>query len=106
MSAIDVLYRVPLFADLHEEELSELSTRLGKRTFAEDMILFHKGSPGQALYLIESGSVRAFALSDEGHAGHLRPGRVLRRDRAGRRPDALGRRHDAGADGGLYLAAR
>ncbi len=84
MSAIDVLYRVPLFADLHEEELSELSTRLGKRTFAEDMILFHKGS----------------------HAGHLRPGRVLRRDRAGRRPDALGRRHDAGADGGLYLAAR
>ncbi len=92
MSAIDVLCRVPLFADLHDEELRELSARLGRRTFAEDMILFHKGSPSQALYLID--------------AGHLRPGRVLRRDRAGRRPDALGRRHDAGADGDLHLAAR
>jgi CRP/FNR family transcriptional regulator/CRP/FNR family cyclic AMP-dependent transcriptional regulator len=66
MSAIDVLYRVPLFADLHDEELRKLAARLGKRTFAQDMILFHKGSPSQALYLIESGSVRAFVLSDEG----------------------------------------
>ena len=65
MSAIDVLYRVPLFADLHDEEL-RIWRRLGKRTFAEDMILFHKGSPSQALYLIESGMVRAFVLSDEG----------------------------------------
>jgi CRP/FNR family transcriptional regulator/CRP/FNR family cyclic AMP-dependent transcriptional regulator len=30
------------------------------------MILFHKGSPSQALYLIESGAVRAFALSAGG----------------------------------------
>jgi CRP/FNR family transcriptional regulator/CRP/FNR family cyclic AMP-dependent transcriptional regulator len=30
------------------------------------MILFQKGSPSQALYLIESGKVRAFALSDSG----------------------------------------
>jgi CRP-like cAMP-binding protein len=37
-----------------------------KRTFAEDMILFHKGSPAQCLYLIESGAVRIFALSDTG----------------------------------------
>jgi CRP/FNR family transcriptional regulator/CRP/FNR family cyclic AMP-dependent transcriptional regulator len=66
MSAIDVLCRVPLFADLHDEELRELSARLGRRAFAADMILFHKGSPSQALYLIESGSVRAFALSDAG----------------------------------------
>jgi CRP/FNR family transcriptional regulator/CRP/FNR family cyclic AMP-dependent transcriptional regulator len=66
MSAIDVLYRVSLFTDLRDEDLRELATRLGKRTFAKDMILFHKGSPSQALYLIESGSVRAFALSDEG----------------------------------------
>jgi CRP-like cAMP-binding protein len=66
MSAIDVLNQVSLFADLRDEELQELAARLGKRTFAGDMILFHKGSPSQALYLIESGSVRAFALGDEG----------------------------------------
>jgi CRP/FNR family transcriptional regulator, cyclic AMP receptor protein len=67
MSAIDVLNRVPLFADLHDDERREVAARLGKRTFAKDMILFHKGSPSQALYLIETGSVRAFALSDAGH---------------------------------------
>ena len=66
MSAIDVLRRVSLFADLHDEELRTLAACLGKRTYARDMLLFHKGSPSQALYLIESGSVRAFVLSDEG----------------------------------------
>jgi CRP/FNR family transcriptional regulator, cyclic AMP receptor protein len=66
MSAIDVLHRISLFADLREEELQDLAACLGKRTFGADMILFHKGSPSQALYLIESGKVRAFALSDGG----------------------------------------
>jgi CRP/FNR family transcriptional regulator/CRP/FNR family cyclic AMP-dependent transcriptional regulator len=66
VSAIDVLHRVSLFADLHDGELQALAACLGKRTFASDMVLFHKGSPSQALYLIESGKVRAFALSDEG----------------------------------------
>jgi CRP/FNR family transcriptional regulator/CRP/FNR family cyclic AMP-dependent transcriptional regulator len=66
VSAIDVLRRVSLFADLHDGELQVLAACLGKRTYARDMVLFHKGSPSQALYLIESGRVRAFALSDEG----------------------------------------
>lgn len=66
MSAIDVLRRISLFADLHDEALQNLAACLGKRTFAKDMILFHKGSPSQALYLIESGKVRAFALSEAG----------------------------------------
>ena len=66
MSAIDVLRRVSLFADLHDNDLQHLAACLGKRAFAGNMTLFHKGSPSQALYLIESGKVRAFALSDGG----------------------------------------
>lgn len=66
MSATDVLRRVSLFADLHDEELRVLAACLGKRIFAKDLILFHKGSPSQALYLIESGAVRAFVLSETG----------------------------------------
>ena len=66
MPAIDVLHRVSLFADLHDEQLHDLAACLRKRTFARDIILFHKGSPSQALYLIESGKVRAFALSEGG----------------------------------------
>ncbi len=66
MSALDVLHRVSLFADLPDDELARLVACLAKRTFARDMILFHKGSPSQALYLIESGKVRIFSLSEAG----------------------------------------
>ena len=66
MAAIDILRRISLFADLHDAALRDLAPCLRKRAFARDIILFHKGSPSQALYLIESGKVRAFALSDGG----------------------------------------
>lgn len=67
MSVVNLLRRVSLFADLRGEELNALSRCLGKRTFASDMILYHKGNPAQNLYIIESGEVRIYALSDSGH---------------------------------------
>jgi CRP/FNR family cyclic AMP-dependent transcriptional regulator len=67
MSVADLLRRVSLFSDLSEDELDALVGCLGKRTFAKDMILFHKGNPAQSLYIIESGRVRAFAVSESGH---------------------------------------
>ena len=67
MSAAELLRRVSLFADLREDELAALGDCLGRRIFAKGMILFHKGSPAQSLYLIESGQVRIFALSESGH---------------------------------------
>lgn len=66
MSVADLLRRVSLFADLSDGELAALAGCLGRRVFARDMILFHKGSPAQNLYLIESGFVRIFALNDAG----------------------------------------
>ena len=67
MSAVELLFRVSLFADLREDELAALGDCLGRRIFAKGMIIFHKGSPAQSLYLIESGQVRIFALSESGH---------------------------------------
>ena len=66
MSSIDLLRNVPLFADVSEETLASLAQCLGKRTFARGMILFHKGSRGNSLYLIEKGKVRIFILSEAG----------------------------------------
>lgn len=66
MAVTDLLRRVSLFADLHEDELAALADCLSRRVFAKEMILFHKGSPAQSLYLIESGAVRIFALSNAG----------------------------------------
>lgn len=66
MSRIAMLRKVPLFAGLSDQELEALAGSLGKRTFAKGMIIFHKGSPGQRLYIIESGKVRIFLLSESG----------------------------------------
>jgi CRP/FNR family transcriptional regulator, cyclic AMP receptor protein len=66
MSADELLRRISLFADLPGDELAALANCLIRHVFAKEVILFHKGSPAQSLYLIESGTVRIFDLSDTG----------------------------------------
>lgn len=66
MSRVTMLRNVPLFAGLSDQELEVLADSLGKRTFGKGMIIFHKGSPGQTLYIIKAGKVRIFTLSESG----------------------------------------
>ncbi len=66
MNKVEFLRSTPLFAGLPEAELEVLGKSLGKRTFGKGMIIFHRGSPGQTLYIIESGLVRIFSLSESG----------------------------------------
>lgn len=66
MSALAVLQQTPVFADLPAADLEYLADRMGQRTFGRGMIIFHKGSIGQSLYLIGSGRVRIFLLSETG----------------------------------------
>jgi CRP/FNR family transcriptional regulator/CRP/FNR family cyclic AMP-dependent transcriptional regulator len=61
-----MLRNVPFFARLSDQELEVLADSLGKRTFGKGMIIFHKGNPGQTLYIIEAGKVRIFILSESG----------------------------------------
>jgi CRP/FNR family cyclic AMP-dependent transcriptional regulator len=66
LNQAQLLRRVPLFANLPDRELEALASSLGKRTFGKGMIIFHGGSLGQTLYIIESGLVRIFSLSESG----------------------------------------
>jgi len=61
-----MLRNVPLFSGLSDQELEALSESLGRRTFPRGMIIYHEGSPGDTLYIIESGQVRIFLLSESG----------------------------------------
>lgn len=75
-----LLRDVPLFAGMTEQELSLLAGSLGKRTFAQGMIIIHKDGLGQKLYIIESGRVRIFVLSESGQETSMNvygPGDVL-----------------------------
>ena len=66
MSEVGMLRSVSFFAGLSEKELSSLAKCLARRTFAKGVIIFHKDSPGRTLYIIESGKVRIFVLSESG----------------------------------------
>ncbi len=66
MSALAILQQTPGFADLPTPDLVDLADRMSQRTFARGMIIFHKGSIGQSLYLIGAGHVRIFLLSETG----------------------------------------
>lgn len=66
MSKITLLRNTSLFAHLCNEELVVLAECMGRLKFARGMIIFHKGSLGQNLYLIESGKVRIFILNEDG----------------------------------------
>jgi CRP/FNR family transcriptional regulator len=61
-----LLRKSQLFSGLSDQELTTLSSLFQRRTFGRGVIIFHKESPPQNLYLIESGRVRIFVLSSAG----------------------------------------
>ena len=66
VSKATIMRNVSLFAGLSDQELEDLTSSLGRRTFAKGVIVFHKGSSGQTMYIVESGKVRIFTLSESG----------------------------------------
>jgi CRP/FNR family cyclic AMP-dependent transcriptional regulator len=66
MPTMSLLRKLALFSGLSDSELEALADRLGKRTFGRGVIIFHKDSPGDTMYIIESGMVRIFILSESG----------------------------------------
>ena len=66
MSGISSLRNSSLFAGLSDSELAEVAACLVTRSFGKGVFIFHKDSPGQTLYIIQSGRVRIFILSESG----------------------------------------
>ncbi len=58
---IESIRHVPLFAGLSDEELSLLSQAFQREEFQSGATVFAKGTPSQALHLIEEGFVRLVA---------------------------------------------
>ena len=52
---VDVLKRVPLFADLDKRELSQVALLFKQRRFREGETVAREGSGGAAFFLIEAG---------------------------------------------------
>jgi CRP/FNR family transcriptional regulator len=65
-NAVDILRRVPIFADLSETELQFLSERAVPRNYAKGELVFSEGDACTGLYVIESGHLRIFKSSPSG----------------------------------------
>jgi CRP-like cAMP-binding protein len=77
---VEVLSRMPLFADLSPDDLQALSEALHRGTARRGDTLFHEGEEGDTLYLILDGKVkitRAAADGRENLLAVLGPGEVF-----------------------------
>jgi CRP-like cAMP-binding protein len=66
MDRLNVLARIPLFADLSDAELGDLRACLRTVRYQRGETIFLQGDPGSGLYLIENGRVKITLTSAEG----------------------------------------
>jgi CRP-like cAMP-binding protein len=62
----EVLGRTELFGGLSPEDLGAIAARGIVRTYPKGQILFYQHDPGESLYVILEGRVKAFVTSEEG----------------------------------------
>jgi CRP/FNR family transcriptional regulator len=61
-----LLRKVPFFAQLEEEELGPILAHLQERQISKNETIFREGTPGEYLFMIRSGNVKIYKLSEEG----------------------------------------
>jgi CRP/FNR family cyclic AMP-dependent transcriptional regulator len=62
----ELLAQVGLFADLSATELSVLASLMRPRPYAKDEVIYLRGDPGTAFYVIASGKVKIALTSPDG----------------------------------------
>lgn len=62
----EILAEVPLFSLLHEQERAALAERLERIDAPAGKTMFLRGDPGNAMYIVRSGSVEIFFKNDTG----------------------------------------
>lgn len=68
----DSLSRIPLFRRLTPEELEQLAQEVDQVKFDPDEIVFNEQDKGDALYVVEAGSVRIWVLDEDVEAVTLK----------------------------------
>mgnify|MGYP002085438329 CR=1 FL=1 len=61
-----MLKNVAIFQGLSEEDISYLTERAATRTYPKGAIIVNEGDEGNSLFLIQSGSVKAYLSDDKG----------------------------------------
>ena len=65
-SVVSTLAKSPLLQGLPVESLEQMATGARRRTYRRGEVLFHQGDPGDALVILESGTVKVIVYSESG----------------------------------------
>jgi len=63
---VDSLRRVPIFADLSNEDLTKVAGLVSIRNYKKNMIIFMEGEPGEGLYFVKTGRVKIAKSTPDG----------------------------------------
>ncbi|MFN2520574.1 MAG: Crp/Fnr family transcriptional regulator [Candidatus Limnocylindria bacterium] len=63
----DLLEEVPIFAALPEADRVEIASRMRRRRFARDEVVFHREDPAAHFYVIAAGTVKIAIEDENGH---------------------------------------
>ncbi len=77
---IELLRRVPLFSELDDPELERIAQVAIPRSFPNDTRVFHEGDPGDACFIVRTGSCRVTREHPDGRAitlANLGPGAIF-----------------------------
>jgi CRP/FNR family cyclic AMP-dependent transcriptional regulator len=60
------LKQITFFADLSDDDISQLMSAAKRRTYRAGEVIFHRDDPGQVLYMIKEGKVKICRFSPDG----------------------------------------
>lgn len=66
VTILDILQEVPLFNSLTKRELRTIAKIIHRRMYQKGEVLFQKGDPGAAMYIIKQGSIK-IVINDHDH---------------------------------------
>jgi CRP-like cAMP-binding protein len=66
MNKLELLHNVPAFSRLDADQLALLAASVGSQSFERGETIFHQGSIGSILYIVVSGQVRIYTISEAG----------------------------------------
>jgi CRP-like cAMP-binding protein len=68
VDTVQFLRSMDIFRPLPDEELARIATRLKERRFRDGQPIFHKGEPGESMYLVLDGRVKVLSPDANGQA--------------------------------------
>ena len=71
MSLHDILWKIPIFAELEKSDVDRLEASLIEREYSPGQIIFNKGDKGDSLYIIKKGRVKVSIASPKGEEAVL-----------------------------------